>query len=71
MSTQPTTAVSGGARKRRFGKVAEVADYLNLSRPTVYRLMHENILPSVKFGKARRIAWDAVDQFVERSVVSE
>jgi len=48
-----------------FGTVPEVAEYLRVSRPTVYKLMNDGALQSIRVAGARRIPWEAVTELVE------
>lgn len=64
------TASRPGHRETRFATVAQVAAYLNLSRPSIYRLMHNGDLPDVKMGGARRIAWGDVDTYANSCVIA-
>lgn len=52
----------------KLANVTEVAKYLNLCRSSVYNLMDTGQLPYAKFGRSRRIPWDAVEEFVESSM---
>ena len=45
-------------------RVEEVADMLGLSRAKVYLLMDTEGLPSVHFGKARRIPADSLQEWL-------
>lgn len=54
---------------RRLAKVPDVIDYLGVSRATVYRMMADGRLSTVKLGRSRRIKWDAVDRMVDQGEV--
>ena len=56
-------------RTTGFATVAEVAEYLAVSRSHVYRLMDAGQLASVRFGDARRIGWNVVRKFVRKNTV--
>lgn len=43
---------------------ADAARLLGVGRSTVYELLAEGTLPSVKIGRARRITRTAIDDFV-------
>jgi excisionase family DNA binding protein len=45
---------------KSLATVAEVADYLALSRSKVYQLMESGELPYIKLGKCRRVFWKDV-----------
>jgi excisionase family DNA binding protein len=49
---------------QRLYTVPEAAAVLGLSRATVYRLMGEGRLESVRVGRARRIPQEAIDELV-------
>ena len=44
--------------------VEEVADILNIGRSTVFRLIKENQIESIKLGRTRRIHIDAMQKLV-------
>jgi excisionase family DNA binding protein len=52
-----------------FADVPEAAEFLGLSRSTIYKLMEDGSLPYAKFGKARRIPWRAVREYGDRCLV--
>lgn len=45
--------------------VAQVADYLQLNRLTVYRYIRDGRLPAARIGKVYRILREDVDGFLE------
>lgn len=49
------------------GKVSEVAEYLAVGKSTVYALMARGDLRWVAIGRAKRISWAAVEEFVNRN----
>ena len=53
----------------RLMTVVEAADYLAISRGSVYNLMRSGAITSVHIGRARRIPYAEVDRFV-RSTLS-
>lgn len=54
--TSPTTSNSVHVdMEPRFMTVAEVADYMRVSKMTVYRLVHNSELPAVRFGRSFRV----------------
>jgi excisionase family DNA binding protein len=57
------TVVAGG-----FGSVDQVAEFLSLSRATIYKMMDARILPSAKLGKSRRLPWAAVKDYAARAL---
>lgn len=50
----------------RLLRLHEAADYLGISRSTLYMLMDEGCLSYVKLGKSRRIASDDLQALVNR-----
>jgi excisionase family DNA binding protein len=49
---------------RRAYRPEEVGDLLGVSRSTVYRLMGEGVLESVKVGGARRVTDEQLDRYL-------
>jgi excisionase family DNA binding protein len=56
---------------RGLAKVKEAAAYLNVSVAKLYLIMDTNELHFVKIGKSRRIAWKALEEFIERCTVRQ
>ena len=54
-------------RERGYATVKEASAYLRLSVAKLYQLMGQGQLPFVKVGKARRLAWRALDQMMEQN----
>src|SRR5262249_9185610 len=50
--------------------VPEAADFLRVSRSSVYAMMEQGKLPFAKFGKSRRIPRQALMELVQQSMVS-
>lgn len=50
----------------RLLRVADVCERLALSRSEVYELLGSGELPSVKLGRARRIADDDLEEYIKR-----
>ncbi|MDO5672632.1 MAG: helix-turn-helix domain-containing protein [Actinomycetaceae bacterium] len=46
----------------RFLTVAEVADFMRVSKMTVYRMVHSGDLPAVRVGRSFRVPLHAVEQ---------
>ena len=46
--------------------VAEVAVHLGVCRQTVYNLIYDGILPSVKFRGVRRVSRNSLDEWLKR-----
>ena len=51
---------------RRVYKPEEVGDLLGISRSSVYRLMGEGVLKSIKVGGSRRITAEQLDDYIAR-----
>jgi excisionase family DNA binding protein len=51
-------------------KVGRVCEVLNLSQPSVYRLMERGELPYVRFGRARRVRKSDVMALLQRNTVT-
>jgi len=51
-------------------KVDEVAEYLRISRASLYSLISKGLIPSVKIGKSRRIASSVVSRLVREGLPS-
>lgn len=49
--------------------VSAVADYLSISKMTVYRLVHSGEMPAARFGKSVRISPADLEQYRQRSAV--
>ncbi len=65
-----STGTSGSPRRLgevRFLTVAEVAAIMRVSKMTVYRLVHEGAIASVKVGRSYRVPENAVDSYLERA----
>ncbi len=50
--------------EKRLLTVKEVCEYLNVSKPTVYRLIKEGKLKPIKIGKATRFEKEDIDKFI-------
>ena len=53
----------------KFLTVQEVAEFMRVSKMTVYRLVHAGELPAVRFGRAYRVPANAVDSYLRAAVV--
>jgi len=51
--------------------VADVANFLAISRSKIYKLMDEGELPYVKLGKCRRVLRTDVEALLEKSRVNQ
>ena len=51
----------------RFLPVATVAEFLNVSKPTVISLIRQGELPAIRIGKVFRIASYGVDDYLARA----
>ena len=54
----------GNSSKVQYLTVADVAACLNVSRMTVYRLVHSGAMPAARFGRSFRVSETAVDRYV-------
>lgn len=61
-----TDAVDAGVEATELLTVPEVAGRLRLSEVTIWRLIATRELASVKIGRARRVAPEAVIEFKQR-----
>ena len=52
------------AMPRRIMKVAEVAEYLHLSLPTVHRLVRHGQIPAFRIGKGYRFDRNAIEKLI-------
>jgi len=50
--------------------VVEAADYIGISKITLYKLLRKGEVPARKFGNQWRISKAALDEFLKGSVVS-
>ncbi|GLB67871.1 helix-turn-helix domain-containing protein [Arthrobacter mangrovi] len=56
-------------RDHAFLSVAQVAEHLNVSKMTIYRLVHTGQLPCVRIGHTYRVAEDAMTRYLEEGAV--
>ena len=54
----------------RFMTVANVARFLNVSKPTVIALIRQGELPAVRIGKVFRVATYGVDDYLDRAGIN-
>lgn len=54
----------------RFLTVAEVADFLRVSKMTVYRMVHAGELPAVRVKRSFRVPLKAVEELSESNLDS-
>ena len=52
------------ATARHFLTVAEVAEYFNVGRPTIYRLARKGKIPAFKIGTDWRFERGAIDKWM-------
>lgn len=52
----------------RFLTVAEVAEFMRVSKMTVYRLVHSGELPAIRFGRSYRVPESAVAEALQRPI---
>lgn len=53
----------------RFLTVAEVAAYMRLSKMTIYRLIHNSDLVTIRVGRSFRVREDSVVAYMAEQVV--
>ena len=53
----------------QFLTVAEVAARMQVSKMTVYRLVHAGELPAIRVGRSFRVPENAVHQYLQTSFV--
>jgi len=66
--TKRETAVAG---LPTLVTVSEVAEYLQMSETTVYRLISEEGLPAIKVGRNYRVRADELREWLERRAERE
>ena len=54
------------AKRDEIMTIDELAEYLKISKSTLYKLAVENKLPGTKIGKRWRFHKDAIDEWVKR-----
>ena len=57
----------GDISEVKFLTVAEVAAVMRVSKMTVYRLVHNGVLPAVRVGRSFRVSEDDVNQYLRNS----
>ncbi|MGW3520564.1 helix-turn-helix domain-containing protein [Streptomyces sp. NE5-10] len=69
MSTQNTTQPGDHPLKgARFLTVQEAAEALRVSKMTVYRMVHDEELPSIRVGRSFRVPEHAVHEYLREAV---
>jgi excisionase family DNA binding protein len=66
-TTAPTSAAS--LVEDGLATVGQAADFLGLSRATLYALMERGELPFCKIGKSRRVPRRALQEFAASNLV--
>ncbi len=69
-TAEEQVAMSTGPRRladERFLTVAEVAAQMRVSRMTVYRLVHDGAIASVRVGRSFRVPESAVHTYLEKA----
>ena len=59
------------AKRDEIMTIDELAEYLKISKSTLYKLAVENKLPGTKIGKRWRFHKDAIDEWVKHGLNSE
>lgn len=57
--------------KRRFIGVSELAEYLDVSRNTVYGWVFEGRIPYYKFSRHPKFDIDEISEWIERNKIEE
>ena len=65
--TPEDAALESGTQVDELLTIAEVADYLKLSRRTTWRWCKTGHLPAFKVGHQWRVAQSDLDRFIQRS----
>ena len=55
------------AAEKEFFKVKEVAEKLGVVKDTIYRLIRKGELPCHQVGRAMRIKWTDVEEYLKRT----
>ena len=65
----PTGGSTGPRRlaEERFLTVAEVASLMRVSKMTVYRLVHDGAIASVRVGRSFRVPEQAVHDYLDKA----
>ena len=69
-SAHDSTNTSHGKWKR-YLRIDEVAQYLGVSRRTVYRLIEEGTLTAVKIRGCSRVRWEELIHYEQALSISE
>lgn len=51
--------------------ISEVANVLRVSKMTIYRLVHDGQLPSMRIGKSLRVPVSALDTYLGRAAEAQ
>lgn len=51
-----------------FARVREAAKFLNVAESTIYAWMSQGVLPFTRFGRCRRIPWEALRRYAEENL---
>lgn len=63
-----STQVDDHHEPHQFMTVVEVAAALRVSRATVYRLVHADVLPGLRVGKSVRVSRQVVETFMHSAL---
>jgi excisionase family DNA binding protein len=55
-------------RRAGFATIREAAEFLNLGHVSVYAMIRDNQLASVKIRNARRVPWEALYQIADSAL---
>ena len=71
MNEELETKSPATAAERRWYSVAEAAEYLGISEPTIFRWMREGTLSFYKVGGSTRFDKESLDAVIEKSTGSK
>jgi excisionase family DNA binding protein len=60
-----------GTLPKRYWRIDEVADYFAISERTVYRLLEDGALQTIRIRSCRRVALEEIKKFEERLTEEE
>lgn len=66
--SEETKSEGGSTGRREMLTVEQAADWLAVSRTTMFTLIKEEVVPSVLVGRYRRVPADELTAYVERLI---
>ena len=61
--------VQSKVEPQKLVRISEAAEFLSVSRSSVYGMMASGVLPFVKLGRSRRVRWADVFRLIERNTI--